>query len=205
MERHNRTYSVSDHSFAVCAYGESPYLRKCLNSLKRQTVKSTIYLCISTPNDYIDSIAKDLSVPVLVSGQKPGIGSDWNYALSKASTPLVTIAHQDDVYLPSYAEIIIEGASRAPNPIVLFTDYGELRNSKAADNNSLLAIKRLMLKPLVKDTNWSSIKLRRRILGFGSPICCPSVTYNLDAVKQPLFQKAINATWTGMPGRGCLN
>lgn len=99
----------------------------------------------------------------------------------------MTIAHQDDVYLPSYAEKIIERASRASNPIVLFTEYGELRNSKAADNNSLLAIKRLMLKPLVKDTNWGSIKLRRRILGFGSPICCPSVTYNLDAVKQPLF------------------
>ena len=27
------------HVFAVCAYGESPYLESCLRSLKAQTIK----------------------------------------------------------------------------------------------------------------------------------------------------------------------
>ena len=36
------------HTFAICAYGDSPYLTECLDSLLRQTVKSTILLATST-------------------------------------------------------------------------------------------------------------------------------------------------------------
>ena len=32
------------HTFAVCAYKDSPYLEECLRSVTRQTVKSEVYL-----------------------------------------------------------------------------------------------------------------------------------------------------------------
>ena len=39
-----------------------------------------------------------------VNDNPPGIATDWNYAISKAETQLVTIAHQDDIYAPDYLE-----------------------------------------------------------------------------------------------------
>lgn len=37
------------HTFAVCAYRESPFLEDCVRSLVRQTVKSRILIATSTP------------------------------------------------------------------------------------------------------------------------------------------------------------
>jgi len=34
----------NDHTFVICAYGDSPYLEDCINSLLSQTVKSNIIL-----------------------------------------------------------------------------------------------------------------------------------------------------------------
>ena len=54
------------HSFAVCAYGESPYLEACLRSLKAQTVKegTEILICTSTPNSHISRLAEKYGADV---------------------------------------------------------------------------------------------------------------------------------------------
>lgn len=46
-------FAAGDHTFAVCAYKESPYLEECLASLVRQTVSSNRIIVTSTDNDYI--------------------------------------------------------------------------------------------------------------------------------------------------------
>ena len=35
------------HSFVICAYKESPFLEECIQSLEKQTVKSTIKMVTS--------------------------------------------------------------------------------------------------------------------------------------------------------------
>jgi len=30
---------MEDHTFAICAYGESPYLEECIKSIKNQIVR----------------------------------------------------------------------------------------------------------------------------------------------------------------------
>ena len=55
------------HIFAVCAYGESPYLDECVRSLLAQTVKSEIILVTSTPNDHIRKCADRYGLRVLVN------------------------------------------------------------------------------------------------------------------------------------------
>ena len=45
------------HVFAICAYKDSPYLERCIRSLKAQTVPSHIIICTSTPSSYIDRLA----------------------------------------------------------------------------------------------------------------------------------------------------
>lgn len=46
------------HTFAICAYKQSPYLEECICSLTAQTVKRYIIIATSTPNDYIKALAE---------------------------------------------------------------------------------------------------------------------------------------------------
>ena len=102
------SYTSSDHTYALCAYKESAYLEECVKSLLEQTVKSTIFIATSTPNDHINAVAEKYNIPVYVNYGEKGIGGDWNFAYDKAQTPLVTIAHQDDIYEPTYTEKMLE-------------------------------------------------------------------------------------------------
>ena len=69
----------NDHTFIICAYKESPYLDKCIQSLLNQTVKSNIVMYTSTPNDYIQDIADKYAID-LYSKNGGSIGKDWNNA-----------------------------------------------------------------------------------------------------------------------------
>lgn len=176
------------HTFAICAYKESPYLEECIESLMVQEMKSEIIICTSTPNDYIKNMAEKYNIKLYINTGKSGITEDWNFAYSKTTTKYVTIAHQDDVYLPLYSKTMSDMMEKAKNPIIFFTDYYELRNGKKVHNTGLLKIKRLMLAPLKIKIFQRSKFIRRRILSMGSPICCPSVTFNKERFREPLFK-----------------
>lgn len=186
-----------EHTFVICAYKESPYLEDCIRSLKKQTVQSHIIMATSTPNDYIRKMAEQYEIPLYISGQQPDIVSDWNYGLSNTKTPYVTIAHQDDIYLPEYTRHVMRAFKGAAHPLIFFCDYGELRGDKVVINNKLLNIKRLMLLPLRMKALEKSIFVRRRILSFGSPICCPSVAYAKWNLPEVVFEKGFrsNEDW----------
>lgn len=179
---------MEKHIFAICAYGRSEYLEECIVSVKNQTYPSKIIMVTSTPNDFIMNVSKKYEIPLFINTGEKGITQDWNYAYSKANAKYVTITHQDDVYLPHYAESVIKGMDKARNPIIAFTDYGEIRNGKSIDKNRLLQIKRIMLMPLRFRLMWNSRFIRRRILSFGSAICCPSVTFCKENCPASIFQ-----------------
>lgn len=190
-------FTAQDHTFALCAYGEGPYLRECIASLKAQSVASRIILCTSTPNEWIEDAAQEAGIELFVSGEAPGIAHDWNYALSCADTPLVTIAHQDDVYCAPYVEAMLEAMNDAERPLLFFTNYGELRDGERVDDNRLLAVKRKLLRPLEDRANRADVRVRRRVLSLGSAICCPSVTMAVDVLPRPVFQDGMksNLDW----------
>ena len=160
-------YTSTDHTYVICAYQESSYLEECVRSLKKQTTPSNIIIATSTPNAHIDKIASDYKIPVICNHGEHGIAGDWNFAVSQADTPLVTIAHQDDIYGKHYTESILKTLSKCRHPLIAFTDYCELRKDGVTRSNRLLKVKRLMLSPLLIRKLWSSIWVRRRIL---SPI-----------------------------------
>lgn len=176
------------HTFVICAYKESPYLEDCIQSLKMQTVKSDIIISTATPNEYINEIAKKFNIPVCVNEAMPNIASDWNFGYGLATTPYVTIAHQDDVYLPNYTEHVVNRFQKSSRPLIYFCDYGEIRNDDIVTKNKLLIVKRIMLLPLRMKCFYRSIFMRRRILSFGSPICCPSVAYAKDNLPKTIFK-----------------
>ena len=165
-----------EHTFVVCAYGESPYLEKCIDSLEKQTVKSRILIATSTPNPYIEKIAAVHNLEIRINAGEKGIAGDWNFAYGCADTPYVTLAHQDDVYREEYTEKVVKNLNSCEVPLIAFTDYYEIRDNKTVKENRLLHIKRGMLFPLKWRGFWRSRFVRRRILSIGSAICCPSVT-----------------------------
>ena len=185
------------HTFAICAYKESPYLEECICSLEKQTVKSNILIATSTPNSYIKELAEKHHLPLYINTGESGIAQDWNFAYRQAKTEYVTIAHQDDYYKPEYLQNVLDGLKKAKSPIIAFTDYGELRNGEAVEKNSLLKIKRLLLLPLRIKALWGCVWARRLCLSLGNPICCPSTTYVKETFPENPFEVryASNVDW----------
>src|SRR5689334_11353356 len=96
--------AVSSHAFIAMAHGDSPFLAGCLQSLQAQTVRSQILVTTSTPSAFIDEVAANHGVIVKVNAENGGIAGDWNFALAATDARRVTLAHQDDIYFPSFAE-----------------------------------------------------------------------------------------------------
>ena len=165
------------HAFVIPAYRESPYLAQCVASLLAQTSGSELLITTSTPNEHIDSIARSHGVPVMIGRHRPGIAADWNFALTASPARLVTVAHQDDVYAPAFADRTRQAFARHPDADLVFTAFSEHSSTGPRPINRNLLIKRLL-------TRWGfgasgvihQARSKRRLLAWGNPICCPSVT-----------------------------
>ncbi len=174
--------SRAKHTFAVCAYKENPYLEEAVKSVVNQTVKSEVIIVTGTPNDYIGAIADKYNIPVIVNKAPDAatMAGNLNFAIESAKTDLITPVHQDDYYESDYAKEILKGAA-GRHPIIIFTEYFELRGGERVYKNRLLKVKELMnlgfrLFP-------SSRFVRKRVLSLGCPICCPAVAFSKKMCK----------------------
>ena len=109
------------HTFVICAYKESEFLEECILSLKNQSISSEIFIATSTPNKYIEALAEKYGIEIFINNGQKGITQDWNFGLSKVRTRYATVAHQDDVYEPDYAEKIINVMEKHKNSIIAFS------------------------------------------------------------------------------------
>lgn len=180
-------YTPSDFEFVICAYKRSPYLEECIQSLKKQTIPAKIILATSTPNEYIESLVNKYHLEYYINAGNSGIAEDWNFGLSVADKKVVTLAHQDDTYEPDYVKKILHNINQQNKALIAFTNYGEIRNGTKVISNKLLKTKRHMLF-LLRNKNMQRIRfIRRRILSFGSAICCPSVAFIKENLPETIF------------------
>lgn len=182
-----------NHTFVICAYKESPYLEKCIQSVINQTEKSNILISTSTPNEYIKRMARKYNLHLVINNGVGDEADNFNFAYSQAQSKYVTLCHQDDYYSKDYLQYIERAEKRHKNSIIFFTDYFEDRNNHIVKINLLLMIKRIMLFPLKFDYFSKSIKFRSFILSLGNPICCPSVTYNKSVISSPEYEAECTA------------
>ena len=178
------------HTFVIAAYKESEFLEELIKSLLAQTVKSKVVIATSTPNDHIGALAEKYHIPVFVNRNKNAktISGDFSFALQCADTDFLTIAHQDDIYEPDYTREILKKAV-GRRPVILFTGYYEIRGGERVYKNKLLNTKKLMnfgFKLFPK-----SKLVRRGILSFGCPICCPAVAYPKRTYKSFKFSDKV--------------
>lgn len=196
MDRRKK-YTEDDHTFVICAYQESPFLEECILSIKAQKILGTVIIVTATPNEYIRELAQKYDIELFVNVAGGGIAKDWNYGIEISKTKLVTLAHQDDIYLADYLNEILKSINASSNPLIAFTNYGEKRVDEIVEDAKILKIKRLLLWPLKIKRLQYSVWMRRRILSIGSAICCPSVTLVKENLKIPIFKEGMksNLDW----------
>lgn len=200
---------MPSHTFAICAYQESPYLEECIKSLKRQTTPAEVILCTSTPNAYIQALADVFDLPLYVREGESDIQEDWNFAYEKAQGQLVTIAHQDDCYHRDYAGEVQACWQKYPDTTVFSTDCRILHDEDLQAPGVVQFVKHILRIPLrlhgLADREW----VKRAALVFGNPVICPSCTYHKEALGSPLFDSPYkfaldwDTLWklAGRPGR----
>lgn len=185
------------HTFAICAYKESPYLEDCIRSLKAQSLKTQIIICTSTPNGYIHGLADKYQLPLLVREGVSSIKDDWNFAYNSAGTDYVTVAHQDDTYHRDYVKVLAYLVSKRGSGFsIAYTGYRPMKNGEVTTdiNCRLRAILRSPMR-----VKWLSEKklMRRASLSLGNSICCPSVMYNKRLLGESVFTSdmGFNIDW----------
>ena len=181
----------NNHTWVICAYGESEFLEACILSLRAQTIRSKIICYSSTPLDSIRQLCQTYEIPFYTK-EGGGIGTDWNNALSFVDSQYVTIAHQDDYYEPTYLEAVLQKIEQSKDVLIAYTDYFEEKNGVKILANKNLKIKTFMLKVL--NIMPASHFWRNRVLALGNPISCPAVTYNLARIKEFRFDEKMRVS-----------
>ncbi len=176
---------LKDHTFAVCAYGESPYLDEAVASVVNQTLKSRVIICTSTPNEHINAIASKYNIDVKINPCVGDIQTDWNFACNSANTRYVTLVHQDDVYSPKYLECFYKRIKNQRDFLIYYTAYRPLNmrdgiGDTKKDANSIIrfALCTPMLIPYLADKRI----IKKATLSLGNSICCPTVTYDRKTI-----------------------
>lgn len=166
------------HTYVVLAYKESVFLEDCIKSVLNQEYKSNVVIATSTPNNYIEGIAKKYNLQIYINpnpGQ--GIGHDFDFAVSCGQTNLVTVAHQDDIYEYDYSKKIVDAYQQFTDSLIVFSDYYEIRDEGNVYKNTNLKIKRILLKPIKSSFLSRRVFGKRLCLRFGNAISCPAVTF----------------------------
>lgn len=181
--------SDNAHTFVIPAYKDVPYLEECIKSLLYQTVRTNVLIATSTPSDYIEKIATTHNIPYYISPQTGSISADWNFAISRAATRYVTIAHQDDIYDKDFTKkvLIKLEQSQQKKPLMVFTDYIDLVNGKKRKSSLNAFVKNALLFPFHIKNSIQNKGIKKAVLAFGNSICCPSVTLDQHNIREMKF------------------
>lgn len=169
----------AEHTFVILAYKESAYLENCILSILGQTVGSRVLIATSTPNDFIHSLADKYQLAVRINPKGGSIGRDWNFGWQMAETPYVTLAHQDDDYLPRFAELCLQAAAKqeSAKPLIVFTKGRVTKENRIYRFHFKDLLRWWLVFPFHFKRSISSASLKKFILLFGNSISCPGVFY----------------------------
>jgi len=196
-----------DHAFVVMAHGDSPFLPGCLASLRAQTLASRIVVSTSTPSPYIERAAA--AAPLIVNPERSGIAADWNFALRISQARYVTLAHQDDVYFPTFLAASLDLLAMIPAAALSFTGYVEI-----GDDGSRVRSRTSLIKHRLEAITLGSAVAPgparfRAFLSFGNPLPCSSVTFDRDRIGDFAFSDAFRSNldwdaWLRLQSDGAL-
>jgi len=179
------------HTFVIPAYQNSPFLEECIISLQKQTIPSQIIITTSTPSLFLFGIAKNYNIEISINKNFNNISEDWNFAYQQCQTKYLTLAHQDDIYLPEYTEKCLHVAENSKNQenLIIFTDYAELLINRRRRISFVLLVKKMLLIPFIIKNSIENHFLKKIILSLGNPISCPTVMFNKENIGEFKFSE----------------
>ena len=188
------------HTFVILAYNVSDDLEECIKSVINQSVKSNIVIATSTPNDYIIDLASEYSLGVMVNKAKSNKGRDYNFAINSFETPLVTIAHQDDLYDRNYTKEIKKCYKKNKDATIIFTDNYEIHGDKKIKKSKKLFWIRYHLFPLMFRLFHNKKLFKLRSLKSDKYICTSSITFVKKNIKEDIFPTNLkyDNDWQGL-------
>jgi len=183
------------HKVVILAYKDSPYLEECIASLNPEKFSDDMICCTSTPSTFIEDICRKYGVTLIENPVSLGIASDWNFGLAQTKGCWVTLAHQDDIYHADYIPEVRQAISQHTNATLIITWYREVMNGIARKNLNFFMKYLLIQLAFLFRKEIRSIHDKRRLLMFGNPIPCGSVTMNNcdgDLSFDPSFKYALD-------------
>lgn len=188
------------HTFVILAYNISDDLEECIKSVINQSVKSNIVIATSTPNDYIMDLASEYSLGVMINKAKSNKGRDYNFAIDSFNTPLVTIAHQDDLYDRNYVKEIKRCYKKNKDATIIFTDNYEIHGDKKIKKSKKLFKIRYYLYPLKFSFFQTKKFFKLRSLRKDKFICTSSITFVKNNITHDIFPTNLkyDNDWQGL-------
>lgn len=212
IDHRSVTLSRSDpvghqHAFVVLAYKDSPFLRACLASVCAQTRPSAVVIATSTPSPYIEDVAKSFGVQVKVNPLHSGIAGDWAFGLSVTDARYVTLAHQDDVYYPTFAQQTLETFERSAKAALCFTGYEEIDDEGRPKSSKISKIKHLIQFFAIGSRERVEGRALHAMLALGNTLPCSTVTYDRRQLAGFQFSTELSSNldwdaWMSLLNRG---
>jgi glycosyltransferase involved in cell wall biosynthesis len=113
-------------SIGVPYYRGLDYLREAIESVQRQTFDDWELVVVDDrgpePADVLVAGFADRRITYLRNDENLGLAGNWNECVRRTRAPLVTLLHNDDRLLPTYAARVVEAAHRHPEVDAVFTD-----------------------------------------------------------------------------------
>ena len=112
-------------SIAIPYYRGLDYLREAIDSVLAQTFDDWDLLVVDDrgpePADELVASYADARVRYVRNERNLGLAGNWNECVRLTRAPLVTLLHNDDRLLPTYAETVVRAAGEHPEVAAVFT------------------------------------------------------------------------------------
>jgi hypothetical protein len=156
-----------------------------------------VVIATSTPSETLSATAAAFGAPVIVNPRREGIGADWNFALGATDARYVTLAHQDDVYYPSFLERSLALLAAHEEAALCFTSYHEIDDEGRRRASKLSVAKHLLEAAILGSAPVARGARLRAFLSLGCPLPCSSVTYDRDRLGDFQFstELGLNLDW----------
>lgn len=170
----------------VPIYNGERFLERTIRSLLAQTIRADQIICIDDcSTDRSPSIVTELNDPSITltrNSTRLGLASNWNRALDLANGfDSLTIAHQDDIYEPTYLESVTRALEDHPSAFIAHTKASVIDEQ---DRPLRLAATRYKEKFWPRDRVVErAIREELALLIRGDYIFCPSVTFRVTAIE----------------------
>lgn len=174
-------------------------MSECLASImSQQGAETRVAIFTSTPGPHHELAAQQFGVELRIASTPGGIGENWNRGLSGADSTYVTLAHQDDIYAPTYLTKLLAVMRSHPQALMGFTDFNECDDHGIrADTLNIRIKRRLVARAFQGRPAIESVRDKRRMLAWGNPVCCPSVMLHRGILPQFRFREDLtsNLDW----------